>query len=143
MITINKSWFNISYIGSLASKKLTIGDTIIYSVWLDNTNSSITRGNSYAQIYFYDINDQLLTTNSGNQVYHGESKLSVVMAQVPAGTVSFRLAENTNNMELNTSAGMRKLEKGTILTPWSLAPEDDPTSIESRLAALENAVKGS
>lgn len=127
------SWDNHYYKGPIADLGLSVGNPIIYSAFLDNTNARITRGSSYVIIDFYDADAQKLTSTHGNIIDHGTSGTSSAFVRIPDRAVTLDLIERTNNQELNTDVGKRMLERGMLATDWAPAPEDVQTAITSAL----------
>ena len=118
------AWNNQSYKGPITDLGLSVGDPIVYSAFLDNTVPAITRGLSYVVVIFYDANNQTLTTTNGNAINHGMSGTSSAFATIPASAVTLELIEFTNNQIINTAAGKRMLERGTIATDWCPNPSE-------------------
>lgn len=127
------SWNNNSYKGPIADLGLSVGNPIIYSAFLDNTNAKITKGSSYVAIEFYDADAQKLTSTEGNIIDHGTSGTSSAFVRIPDRAVTLNLIELTDNQELNTAVGKRMLERGTLATDWAPAPEDVQTAITNAL----------
>lgn len=121
------SWNNQYYKGLITDLNLSVGDPIIYSAFLDNTNAAITRGNSRVALSFYDADGQQLAWFDGNTIAHGTTGTSSAFARIPDRAVTLMLIELTNNQEINTAVGKRMLERGTLVTDWQPAPEDQAT----------------
>lgn len=121
------SWNNQYYKGLITDLNLSVGDPIIYSAFLDNTNAAITRGNSRVALSFYDADGQQLAWFDGNTIAHGTTGTSSAFARIPDRAVTLMLIEFTNNQEINTAVGKRMLERGTLVTDWQPAPEDQAT----------------
>ena len=132
-VKIVSDWNNHYYKGPITDLGLSVGNPIIYSAFLDNTDSKITKGSSYVMIDFYDADAQKLTSTMGNEIYHGKSGTSSVFVRIPDRAVTLDLIERTNNQERNTAVGKRMLERGTLATDWAPAPEDVQTAITSAL----------
>ena len=132
-VKIVSSWDNHYYKGPIADLGLSVGNPIIYSAFLDNTNAKITRGLSYVIIDFYDADAQKLTSTDGNGIKHGTSGTSSAFVRIPDRAVTLDLIERTDNQEQNTAVGKRMLERGMLATDWAPAPEDFQTAIKNAL----------
>ena len=124
-------WNYNYYKGPIADLGLSVGDPILYSAFLDNTNPAITRGSSQVIIAFYDADNQKLTSASGNSIEHGTCGTSSVFMRIPDSAVTLDLTEVTANQERNTAVGKRMLERGTVPTDWTPAPEDVQAAINN------------
>ncbi|MCG0738838.1 gp58-like family protein [Lactiplantibacillus plantarum] len=134
------NWNNQYYKGPITDLGLSVGDRIIYSAFLDNTDPAITKGSSSVLLRFYDANGQQLTGSGGNGINHGMSGTSSAFARIPDRTVTLALIEYTNNQERNTAVGKRMLERGTLATDWCPNPADNASV--TALSKLSQTVDG-
>ncbi|AIR11752.1 carbohydrate binding domain-containing protein [Ligilactobacillus salivarius] len=111
------------------------GETYTFSAWVKNDSSSA--GRIDLEIYQLNANGENKSNGSSSDVSvwvsPGEEKRLVFTKTLLADTTSVRL--HTRNKDRNGIvtywAKMAQVEKGTIATDWSPAPEDTDASIES------------
>lgn len=104
------------------------GGTYTFSAWVKNDKSSIGRVD--LEIYQYNANNENKQNGSSSDVSAwvspGEEKRLVFTKTLLSDTtrVSLHARNRDNNGTVTYWTKMAKVEKGTIATPWSPAPED-------------------
>lgn len=123
-------WSNISVeCGSMTDKVVTIGDVLTLSVWyyIDSTKTAID-SNVYFDLQICDsagtvVGGDALNVSADNLVKDQWARLAMTYnvwnADEKYVKLAFGLQKNGN-----ISFSMPKLERGNLITDWSLAPED-------------------
>ncbi|MEK1388924.1 hypothetical protein HCZ95_09425 [Limosilactobacillus fermentum] len=106
--------------------KLTKGETYTYRAWLDNANSNINSSDhAFVNVRFTPIGGTNYNLGNGTFIEKGETGYSTLVFTPSedgyAGFAPFAYGEPQTFL-----AGWKeeKLEKGSVATPWTPAPED-------------------
>ena len=102
--------------------RLVKGQTYTYRVWLDNTNGSI---NAFVNVRFTPIGGTDHNLGNGTPIVPGATGYSTVSITPPADGYAYFVPFAYGRPQ-TFLAGWKeeKLEKGSIATPWTPAPED-------------------
>ncbi|WAD02576.1 pyocin knob domain-containing protein [Levilactobacillus brevis] len=115
-----------------------VGETLTYSVILDITDSK--QGAIGVSLTPQDSSGKPIgDTVSSNSINWGNAGKIIATITIPAGASNLSIEERTNNTDQNPLAGSRKLEKGSIATDWTPAPEDKVNVSDMRKPASDVA----
>jgi phage minor structural protein len=119
--------------------EVTAGEKLIASIY--NPNKVVNTGNSN-RWGFYDASGNLLLPLIQMDFLTGEP-IQRFTVTVPENAVSVRLAfiQGPSNGEIDESIKI-KVERGTIATDWSPAPEDSATYTDAKIADFKVTVDG-
>ncbi|MFK5641169.1 hypothetical protein ACIA30_02640 [Lactobacillus delbrueckii subsp. bulgaricus] len=113
-------------LATIPAKSIGIGQHLCFSAFINNTPyvKYTLHGGSRCDIQAIDSSGNILLEQHGNEINFDADGISQVSIIVPDKTDSVSLFIFTNWMNMNTHYGYPKLEKGTVATPWTPAPED-------------------
>ncbi|MEI4281650.1 hypothetical protein, partial [Tetragenococcus halophilus] len=106
---------------------LSIRDSIVYSMEIDNSIDKNNTSGSRVAIDFFNSNDALLGTMLGTVIKAGEKDKSVGKKEIPNNTSYMKIhdAYKAETGKTKTLAVRRqKLQRGKYATDWTPAPED-------------------
>ncbi|MBJ7524777.1 hypothetical protein JHD52_11700 [Lactobacillus sp. CRM56-2] len=103
-----------------------LGDNLCASVMINNSDhaSDLIHGNSYIILMTFDSSGNVLASVSGNNISYNANGLSQCSISINDSASDIKAYIDTNWMNLNTFYSCLKIEKGTVATPYSPAPED-------------------
>lgn len=107
-----------------------LGRTLYASVLISNADhaSDLHQGSSYIVLEAFDKSGNILKAVNGNSVLYNANGISQCSINMDDNTASVRVRIRTNNMSLNTYYSRLKVERGSIPTDWTPAPEDVPSN---------------
>lgn len=103
-----------------------LGETLCASVMINNADhaSNLFQGSASIRIQTFDQSGNVLATVNGNDVSYNANGLSWCSVNITDNTTSVKVVIFTNNMLNNAFYSCLKLEKGSVATDWTPAPED-------------------
>lgn len=115
-----------------------VGTTLTYSAIIDITDSD--RGAiSFSLTPQYSSGKPIGNGVFSNSIKWGNVGKAIATITIPAGASNLSINERTNNTGQNPRVGSRKLEKGSIATDWTPAPEDKVNVSDMRKPASDVA----
>ena len=103
-----------------------LGEHLCASLMINNADhaSVLLRGSAQLNLQTLDKSGNILAKASGNYVVYNANGLSQCSISIDDNTADVQAYSWTNNMNWNTFYSCLKIERGTVPTPWSPAPED-------------------
>lgn len=103
-----------------------LGSDLCVSVMINNADhaSDLVRGSGSIHMQTLDQSGKVLQDVGGNGIDYNASGLSQRHVSIDDNTTSVKVIIYTNNMMRNVFYSCLKLEKGSVATPWTPAPED-------------------
>ena len=113
---------------SLGSLGLKVGDTITYSVEIDNTSGII---GARIVLFGIDSNGKSTFSINSNIIAIGSSGKSFITTVIPENTVKLRYSKVSkvdNSTQTTLNARRQKLELGSTVTPWMPSSSEATTA---------------
>ncbi|MFD1439840.1 hypothetical protein [Lacticaseibacillus hegangensis] len=103
-----------------------LGGNLCASVMINNADyaSVLKQGSASIELITFDESGNILATASGKNINYNANGLSWCSISVDDNTESVQVVLFTNNMGQNAFYSCFKIEKGSVVTPYSPAPED-------------------
>lgn len=103
-----------------------LGKSLCASVMINNADhaSVLLRGSAYIVMEALDKSGNTLESVSGNNISYNANGLSWCSVSVDDNVASVKAIIFTNNMNQNAFYSCLKIEKGSVVIPWTPAPED-------------------
>ena len=103
-----------------------LGGNLCASVMINNADhaSVLVRGSARIRLQTFDKSGNVLATVVGNEISYNANGLSWCSISINDNVTSTKVVIFTNNMLQNTFYSCLKIEKGSVATPYSPAPED-------------------
>lgn len=103
-----------------------LGGNLCASVMINNAGhaSVLSKGSANIYLQTFDSTGNALATANGNAVSYNAIGLSQCSISINDGATDIKAYILTNNMNQNAFYSCLKIEKGSIATPYSPAPED-------------------
>ena len=118
-----------------------LGGTLCASVMINNADhaSALLRGSAQLNLQTLDKSGHILATVNGNWVSYNANGLSRCSISINDNVANVQAYIWTNNMNANAYYSCLKIEKGSIATDWTPAPEDKVNVSDMRKPASDVA----